>query len=109
MMHSCLLRALLLLRVCGGMALPFTGLDLPRELAMDLNKAPYPIINVIADQQPPDGQSQQMLVHAREQERAAVRAASEKMQARRESARLQLDKQMEISRRLAMLRASMRK
>ena len=39
-------------------AAPVLGLDLPRELIMDTNKAPYPIVNIIADMQSRNGESE---------------------------------------------------
>merc|ERR1712151_1361363 len=57
--------------------LPFAGLDLPKELVMDVNKPPFPIVNIIADSPPTDSGSASLLKSDRDAERNRAHAAAE--------------------------------
>ena len=46
-MQHLLFHFVAVLVVCGAGATP--GLDLPRELVMDVNKPPFPVVNIIAE------------------------------------------------------------
>ena len=84
---------------------PVLGLDLPRELVMDVNKEPYPIVNVIADMPSRYGEGAKALAATRRQDRAleGVEASEEDSETQREKHDLQVD--TKIMQRLSTIKA----
>ena len=68
---------------------PVMGMDLPRELVMDVNKAPYPIVNIIADMPTRTGDLVKALTSSRRDDRE--RETAEAVEQENEVHRMQHD------------------
>merc|ERR1712187_433181 len=86
------------------LAVPMAGLDLPREMAMDVNKGPYPVINVIGDEASLALGQFHGLDDDRSAERLRARAAQTERRSRERDVERDVEKQYQQLARLNDLR-----
>ena len=79
-------------------------LDLPAELAMNVNKAPHPIVNIIADQPLPSAQHVSVMRSLRSQEQGQQAAFVQQFRSVEERNAQELQKQREQLKKLLALK-----
>merc|ERR1712151_641630 len=106
-----MLRLLVVLTLAAradSLAIPFMGLDIPKELIMDVNKGPFPRVNIVADAPPSAGPAADSLRAERRTELLRAKAAFAELLSYKRLAAQELRKENALQKKLAQFSAAVK-